>query len=100
MSAVGAMQPTGHDKPHGTGSIVPALAKNARTGHPQFRNGKGKPGNPGHPAYWHPKLERNRVRDAEHLKALRADGWRCLILWECQLSESGQLRRRISKFLG
>jgi len=29
-----------HDKQHGTNCIVPALAKNARTGHPQFRNGK------------------------------------------------------------
>jgi hypothetical protein len=26
---------------HGIGSTVPALAKSARTGHPQFRNGKG-----------------------------------------------------------
>jgi hypothetical protein len=41
MSAVGPMQAAGHNKPHGTGSIVPALAKNARTGHPLFRNGKG-----------------------------------------------------------
>jgi hypothetical protein len=40
MSAVGAMQAAGHDKQHGTGSIVPALAKNARTGHPEFGNGK------------------------------------------------------------
>ena len=48
MSAVGAMQAAGHDKTHRTGSIVPApsassgqaLAKNARTGHPRFRNGK------------------------------------------------------------
>ena len=49
MSAVGAMQSAGHNKPHGTGSIVPALAKNARTGHPQFRNGMGKHGKQGHP---------------------------------------------------
>ncbi len=49
MRAVGAMQAAGHDKPHRTGSIVPALAKNARTGHPQFRNGKGKHGRAGHP---------------------------------------------------
>jgi hypothetical protein len=27
---------------HRTSSIVPALAQNARTGHPEFRNGKGK----------------------------------------------------------
>jgi RHS repeat-associated protein len=43
------MQAAGHDKPHGTGSIVPALAKNARTGHPLFRIGKEKHGKPGHP---------------------------------------------------
>jgi hypothetical protein len=27
----------------------PALAKNARTGHPQFRNGEEESGKPGHP---------------------------------------------------
>ncbi len=42
MSAVSAMQTAGHDKAYGIGSIVPALAKNARAGHPQFRNGKIK----------------------------------------------------------
>src|ERR1700685_4472223 len=31
------------------GSIAPALAQNARTGHPQFRNGKKELGSPGHP---------------------------------------------------
>jgi hypothetical protein len=30
-------------KSHGIGSIVTAVAKNARTGHPQFWNGKVKP---------------------------------------------------------
>src|SRR5215472_3891233 len=35
-------------------------------------------------AYWAPKLERNRTRDAEHLEALKAAGWRCLVLWECE----------------
>ena len=49
--------------------------------------------------YWLPKLERNRARDAEHLKALRADGWRHLVLWECELHKDAWLRSRISKFL-
>jgi len=40
MGAVTAMQSCRHDQAHTTGSIVPALAKNARAGHPQFRNGK------------------------------------------------------------
>ncbi len=56
MSAVSAMQSAGHDQPHGTGSVVPALAQNARAGHPQFRNGYGKYGRLGHPSnnsyYW------------------------------------------------
>jgi DNA mismatch endonuclease, patch repair protein len=50
--------------------------------------------------YWRPKLERNRARDAEHLKALRTDGWRCLILWECELRDHVVLRGRITRFLG
>jgi uncharacterized repeat protein (TIGR03803 family) len=35
MRAVSAMQAAGH-RTHGTSGIVPALAKNARTGHPEF----------------------------------------------------------------
>jgi hypothetical protein len=42
MCTISATQSTGHDKAYAIGSIVPALAKNARTGHPQFRFGKEK----------------------------------------------------------
>jgi hypothetical protein len=38
-----------HDRAHAIGSIVPALAKNARTGHPQFWSGKQKFRSLGHP---------------------------------------------------
>jgi DNA mismatch endonuclease (patch repair protein) len=34
--------------------------------------------------YWKPKLEGNRKRDSQHLKALRAAGWDVLTIWECQ----------------
>jgi DNA mismatch endonuclease, patch repair protein len=51
-------------------------------------------------SYWTPKLKRNRKRDIEHLKALRAEGWECLVLWECELGNPRRLPRRISKFLG
>ena len=50
-------------------------------------------------SYWTPKLERNRERDIEHLRALRATGWKCLVVWECQLKESNRLLRRLAKFL-
>jgi hypothetical protein len=50
MSPIGAMQAARHDKQHSTGSIVPALAQNARTGHPEFRNGKEEHRKVGHPS--------------------------------------------------
>jgi len=51
-------------------------------------------------AYWAPKLRRNQARDREHIKALRAAGWKPLVLWECELNKPGPLLRRLSKFLG
>jgi len=50
-------------------------------------------------AYWIPKLERNQRRDAEHLSNLRAMGWNCLILWDCELGKSS-LSAKLSRFLG
>jgi DNA mismatch endonuclease (patch repair protein) len=41
---------------------------------------------------------RNVDRDARHLAALRADGWKVLTVWECDL-RSAKLERRLRKFL-
>lgn len=35
--------------------------------------------------FWQGKIEGNRRRDAASLKALKALGWRTLIVWECAL---------------
>lgn len=48
--------------------------------------------------YWLPKLERNKARDVANIKALRRDGWRVLVVWECQLSDQN-LARRLKAFL-
>lgn len=37
------------------------------------------------PEFWQAKLERNRQRDDEVRSALRAAGWRILVIWECAL---------------
>lgn len=37
--------------------------------------------------YWIPKFERNVERDARNLEALRADGWRVHVIWECELKK-------------
>jgi hypothetical protein len=48
----------------GTGSIVPALAENARTGHPEFRRGRErewKDGPPAHPGEGVPDKAMNQA---------------------------------------
>jgi DNA mismatch endonuclease (patch repair protein) len=48
--------------------------------------------------YWIPKIERNQQRDAENIAALRATGWKVLVIWECELDEQGRLSKRLRKF--
>jgi len=50
--------------------------------------------------YWRPKLARNVERDAEHLRALKSDGWKVLVIWECETKDGNKVRRRLLKFLG
>jgi DNA mismatch endonuclease (patch repair protein) len=48
--------------------------------------------------YWIPKLEANKKRDMKNLRALRRAGWKCLVIWECQI-KGGNGLGRILKFL-
>ena len=49
--------------------------------------------------YWLPKLARNVERDVQVMSALRELGWRTLIVWECEISDQGNLRTRLRRFL-
>lgn len=49
--------------------------------------------------FWRAKLARNFERDAQHLAALKAAGWRALVVWECQLRKEERLQRRLHRFL-
>ena len=35
--------------------------------------------------FWRRKIERNRARDEENHRALKAMGWNVMTIWECQL---------------
>jgi DNA mismatch endonuclease, patch repair protein len=50
-------------------------------------------------AYWRGKIERNRVRDAESLRALNRDEWSALVVWECETRDEAALTRRLATFL-
>lgn len=43
-------------------------------------------------AYWGPKLERNRARDADTAERLRAVGWHLEVVWECEDPEAAASR--------
>lgn len=49
--------------------------------------------------YWRSKISRNVRRDAQHLSALKAAGWRVLTIWECETKDSYRLALRLRRFL-
>ena len=49
--------------------------------------------------YWLPKLRRNQERDADNLRILRKQGWKVLVIWECELAKPTAVARRIRRFL-
>jgi DNA mismatch endonuclease (patch repair protein) len=51
-------------------------------------------------AYWRAKIARNSARDSATLAALKAQGWRALVIWECQIRDAAALQRRLTAFLG
>lgn len=52
-------------------------------------------------AYWEEKFARTVQRDAEVQHALLNDGWRVLVIWECQISANNRqaLEVQIRSFL-
>jgi DNA mismatch endonuclease (patch repair protein) len=49
-------------------------------------------------AYWHEKLFRNTVRDSEKIAALRSQGYRVLIVWECDVREGTRFKSALKSF--
>jgi DNA mismatch endonuclease (patch repair protein) len=41
-------------------------------------------------AFWQKKLNRNKEKDAENYAALKARGWRIMIIWECAFRGRGK----------
>ena len=37
--------------------------------------------------YWEEKLRKNQLNDYKNVKALEDNGWKVIILWECELSK-------------
>lgn len=48
--------------------------------------------------YWTEKLARNQTRDEDKIAALKAQGFRVLIIWECEVRDGAQLRQAVHAF--
>jgi DNA mismatch endonuclease (patch repair protein) len=48
--------------------------------------------------YWREKLARNQARDAERTAALEAQGYRVLVVWECEVRDGARLIRALKSF--
>jgi len=61
------------------------------------RYGKVKPAT--NAKFWQSKREGNVARDKRNLRKLRREGWKVLVIWECQTLNSNRLIERLNKFL-
>lgn len=43
--------------------------------------------------WWEAKFAGNVARDRRNQRALRKDGWRVIVVWECELKKAAQLSR-------
>jgi DNA mismatch endonuclease (patch repair protein) len=50
-------------------------------------------------SYWVAKVSRNKARDVVSQRALKAAGWRTLVLWECELKDRARLEAHVQRFL-
>lgn len=50
-------------------------------------------------SFWSPKLEGNKRRDQRTRRRLRQEGWRVLVIWECQIANSDRLTKTLRRFL-
>lgn len=52
------------------------------------------------PEFWEQKISGNKERDSRNIAALENLGYRCLIVWQCELKDMELLKQRLSYFLG
>ena len=46
-------------------------------------------------AYWNAKISRNIVRDKATQAALKGLGWRCVVIWECEIVQGSKRLIRV-----
>ncbi len=60
--------------------------------------GKGRPPKTNR-KFWNKKLRDNKARDLRNVKSLKDLGYRVLVIWECETTDPGLLRYKLSELL-
>lgn len=50
--------------------------------------------------FWKKKLSENQARDIRSVAALNELGWSSITVWECELQDLPEIKRKLHKFLG
>lgn len=49
--------------------------------------------------FWNRKLSGNMERDSRNQDALKKDGWKVLVVWECETKDQEELKKTLRDFL-
>ncbi|QDT93852.1 very short patch repair endonuclease [Gimesia algae] len=49
--------------------------------------------------FWDDKLEKNKKRDARNTKLLKSEGWKVIVIWECETQKPDTLQKKLKKRL-
>ena len=49
--------------------------------------------------FWEEKFKRNVIRDKENCQALRRNGWKILVVWECELTNVQKRSKRLANLV-
>lgn len=52
-----------------------------------------------HQSFWKSKIERNRERDSGNLQLLKRQGWKVLVVWQCELKNLELLKIKLYEFI-
>jgi len=50
-----------------------------------------------HKSYWNWKLDSNKARDRTNRRRLRDLGWKCLVIWACQIENPRGIAAKLDK---
>jgi DNA mismatch endonuclease, patch repair protein len=49
--------------------------------------------------FWEEKFRRNVIRDKENCQTLRRNGWKILVVWECELTNAQKRSKRLANLV-